>query len=781
MSEIDTQNALLELERMGIIMKPGHLSFPCNTRPSLIARYALKPIIGEESASAIEKQVAAGKFTLAELNKLAEKGEGMTSRAIALTFGTTNAQEIALTFLNTDQYDEHLVRKDALPELANLLYETFEIDPQDGEQPSAYRLRLARYILATDLLATLEGEPPSGLASIHVAKQHHTREACTMLSSIWRLRSDLASGYIDHTMRVEQELGLHVTVFDPKNITRVQTFLTLEKKLQESNAIALQESTTDKLLEQAKSRQSCFWSEHLPEVQATWALIVVSGQVLHEANRIEYALKAPTDARTLFSSYTAKDQPWCLLDTYHRHMERRYHEFHFSFPDGLEQLLARARQRYMEIGSMLAESFLQHYHAEKFRLDGVLRQVEIFDRKVKPHLAEGKVAYVWVDALRYEMAYELAQTLASDADPEMVAALGTVPTITPIGMAALLPNAQCSARVVTVSDSKVTLAINENVIKDRKDRLNFLNAHAGVKVFDAKLDDLLPKPSKKISEGIRHADLVLITSQEIDLLGEENNIALARRTMDEVLRQLKQAFRILGQQGVKTIIFTADHGYLFADELSSDMKIDSPKGAIVDLHRRVWVGRGGEANSAYLRAHLSDFGFESDLDIAVPWGFACFKVKGGADAYFHGGMSPQELIIPVVTLKPKKNPTGATNEISWSLTLSSKKISTRICSIQIAGKSNSLFELVAPKVRIEIRYGKTCLSVPASASYGFNEVTGDVDLKLSKDDSKSIEMNTLTLLITQVLTKATVSIHLIDSVSGVELAKVDNVEMAIVL
>ena len=225
-------------------------------------------------------------------------------------------------------------------------------------------------------------------------------------------------------------------------------------------------------------------------------------------------------------------------------------------------------------------------------------------------------------------------------------------------MASLLPGAQQSASIVSINGGNIALAINGTVIKDRKDRLKFLKSNVEAPVFDTKLDDLLPKPSKKVSEGIRNANLILITSQEIDLLGEGNNIALARWTMDEVLRQLKQAFRILGQQGVKTIIFTADHGYLFADELSSDMKIDSPKGSVADLHRRAWIGQGGETSSAYLRAHLSDFGIASDLDIAVPWGFACFKVKGGADAYFHGGMSPQELIIPVVTLRPKKNPTG---------------------------------------------------------------------------------------------------------------------------
>ena len=68
-------------------------------------------------------------------------------------------------------------------------------------------------------------------------------------------------------------------------------------------------------------------------------------------------------------------------------------------------------------------------------------------------------------------------------------------------------------------------------------------------VFDAKLDDLLPKPSKKVRDGIQGAELVLITSQEIDELCEQDNIAQARRQMDGVLNDLRRGVRVLGDLG----------------------------------------------------------------------------------------------------------------------------------------------------------------------------------------------------------------------------------------
>ena len=286
----------------------------------------------------------------------------------------------------------------------------------------------------------------------------------------------------------------------------------------------------------------------------------------------------------------------------------------------------------------------------------LLRQREVFEKHVKPTLGKEKVAYVWVDALRFEMARELARLLKEDFEVDLQPALAAVPTVTEIGMAALLPGAQGDAKVVTAGAGKLALEISGMVIKDRKDRVAFLKEHAGVEVFDTKLDNLLPKPSKKVREGIADAQLVLVTSQEIDELCEQDNITQARRQMDGVLNDLRRGIRVLVDLGVDRIVLASDHGHLFADELSEDMKIESPGGETVDLHRRVWVGHGGKADEAFLRAPLSALDMQGEFDLATPWTFACFKCKGGARAYFHGGLSPQELLVPVMILSPSANP-----------------------------------------------------------------------------------------------------------------------------
>jgi hypothetical protein len=175
---------------------------------------------------------------------------------------------------------------------------------------------------------------------------------------------------------------------------------------------------------------------------------------------------------------------------------------------------------------------------------------------------------------------------------------------------------------------------------------------------------------------------------------------------------------------------------------------------------------------------------DSDFDIATPWNFAVFKVAGGNLIYFHGGLSPQELIIPVLILTPKtQKVSGPPTGINWTLSTGAKKLTTRFFSVQVMGIGTGLFALEPPKVRIELRSKGKCLSVPVSASYGFEESTGDVMLKLADNDNKKIEPNTVTVMVTldEQAPPKTVSLVLLDATTGAELASLDKIDAAVSL
>src|SRR5205814_4296357 len=136
---------------------------------------------------------------------------------------------------------------------------------------------------------------------------------------------------------------------------------------------------------------------------------------------------------------------------------------------------------------------------------------------------------------------------------------------------------------------------------------------------------------------------------------------------------------------------------------------------------------------------------------------------------------------PVVVMHSKVKTTAPTNGIQWALTPGSGKLTTRFFSVQIAGRQSesSLFGFEPPKVRIELRANKKCVSIPVSASYGFEDATGEVTLKVSDQDSKRLEANTITLMLSDDVPQKTVGVYLLDARTGAELAAPLTVEVVI--
>jgi hypothetical protein len=768
-----THNALVEVEAAGVAVYPGAQPRQLNTRPSVVAKGALRGHLGDRELTSIEKQVEAGKLSLADLDRIgagAEPPRGL----ISLIFGTSSPQEVALGFLSNEQHDEEILKKDAMSELSVLLQAEFELALLEGEPPKDLRHRLARHILATEFLESLQGNIPEQIASVKIATMAASKNACSALARTWRLRRDLRESYVNCASHAAIDLGISRLNLAIDQIRDSETFLEVERALLNQVEEALSQESREDLVEAALRHQSGFWAEQ-PDIQARWSLIAVAGQLLLEADRVEKDIRlSPDSARAVFDSYTSGEKPWLFLDTYYRNMEKRYHNLDQEIGDSLERLIIRAKERYMAAASKMAERFLRLYQRDSFRIAGVLRQVEIFEKIVKPALEEGKTAYIWADALRFEMARELLQIMSSEFHGEITPALAAAPTITEIGMAALLPRSS-SGTIVKVDESKLALEIEGEVIRNRDERVKFLQNKTTSKFFEGSLDKLLPKPSVPISKAIQDADLVLITSREIDDLCERDDPSLAR-TFD-LLSRLQKALRNLSRLGIKKIVVTSDHGYLFGDELGIDMKINPPGGDTADLHRRVWVGRGGASDPAYLRAKVSDFGLGGDLELATPWSFACFNAKSRSMSYFHGGLSPQELIIPVLTLIPKGEKKKAGGNIAWSLDYGGRKLTTRYFSVNVSGKEKqSISDSEPPKIKLEIRDGGTCISKAVSASYGFEDATGVVQMKKA---NWAIEPNTITLSIVKDPSKKIVSLHLLDAATDVELAPSKEIEVAI--
>jgi hypothetical protein len=773
-----THNALIELEAAGVVLRPGQLPPDRNTSPGFVARQALRAVLPDEALTDIERQVVAGQLSLAELDRLAEKGQGLQSGLLATIYGSSLPQDVALALLASDAHDAAVAEKDALGDICALLGLTFGLEAS-FDSVAALRLALSRHVLASEWVSAL-GEIPSAMQSVSLAEAGASKVACVNLVRTWRQRDDLRESYVAHSNRVAGELRVAEFDLSLDLLSRAETFHGLESTLLHKIATALLERPSPCLLEIAAQRQEGFWPRTRPEIRAEWTLLCTCASFLAMADHIEQALKDPDlSATAILSAYTQGDEPWCMLDTHHRHLERQYQQFDLTLSHvDLPRLVARARGRYSRVAGNLAERFVRGYEQAGFELAGAKSQRQVWATYVKPQLASCKTAYFGVDGLRYDMARELLGTLDDKYVVQLVPVLATAPTITEIGMASLLPGAEAGLSLVPAS-GKLGVMVGGKNVRTRDERVSYLAEAAGVTVVAAKIEDLLPVPRPALQQRIREAGLVLVTSQEIDELCETDNVPLARRVMDELLHELRRAFRVLTDLGVQRIVLTADHGYLLGEALESDMKIEAPGGETIVLHRRVWVGRGGMANPAVMRAPLAALSVGTDLEIVIPYGLGGLKTPGGALSYFHGGLSPQELFIPVGILQTRGltgTPGGA---ITWGLRLGGAKITMRLFSATVEGHAETLFDPDPPKVRLELRREGRAISRPFGASYGFEAGTGDVQLRMEAEKPHSLAPAMLAVMLDEGITNGRASLHLLDAISGVELVRLPDIEISI--
>jgi hypothetical protein len=192
-----------------------------------------------------------------------------------------------------------------------------------------------------------------------------------------------------------------------------------------------------------------------------------------------------------------------------------------------------------------------------------------------------------------------------------------------------------------------------------------------------------------------------------------------------VLEMLRNLVARLGQAGVHRIVITADHGFVTLSRgLGPDRAIDPPPGGTGELHRRGWVGKGASTTPSTLRVSLASTGIPSDLDIIVPRGLAVFRA-GGSKQFFHGGLSPQELLIPVIVVDTE--PAPAPKELQVDVTIAGGRITTGAFAASVGFTGNLFTTEITVRV-VAQGPGKGAVARVVSGD-GFDPATGAVTLK----------------------------------------------------
>lgn len=303
---------------------------------------------------------------------------------------------------------------------------------------------------------------------------------------------------------------------------------------------------------------------------------------------------------------------------------------------------------------------------------------DIFKTKIFPLLDKGeKVFLIVIDNFRYDQWKMLAQDIADLFDIEEDMYMSILPTATQYARNAifsgLMPNkiAEMFPDLWVDEDEEEGKNLNEGpLIKTQLDRYRRHNTYSYNKVNDsAGADKFLDKYNE-----IEANDLNVLVINFIDMLSHArteskmvrelaNNESAYRSITQSWLRHsvLSELFKRLSQSDFKVII-TTDHGSIRA---SKPIKIIGDRNTNTNLRYKLGKNLAYNAKEVFVikephKAQLPAPNLSTSYVFAYGDAFFAYPnnynyyVSYYKDTFQHGGISMEEMLIPLITLAPRK-------------------------------------------------------------------------------------------------------------------------------
>ncbi len=722
-------SVLMELEKAGRTWKPELKQLAKNV---LLQKYTLGVV---DEMLPFDRKVS-----YEDLARAAADNSGAEPPSIlkSIFHDSKDHDGLLTAWLVSDARDGEIVNKEATRELTKLVKARLGLDLIADAPLAKLRAITLRYLLAGEFRLDLSCDAPASLDS--VAKPPTKGDESAVREIARRLRVSHADDYAALADRVEEELGLQSATLPPGALGCIDTFRFEERELLRHAGDLISKGKFDEAFSLVADRERSFWLDRDVSRKAQWEATRRMAELGSLAMEVRKAVgKASGDAAAWLEAYVSSNQHgsgWFRLDQAQRRLEAWVANLD---EEPAERPLGVVRRAYEEACHAMAEGFAKALVKSGWTVPGALHQTRIWSEVVadKPK----PVAYLVVDAMRFEMGVELAERLRQISEVSIRAALGALPSITPIGMAALQPGASASFSVVE-HGGRLGASIDNSFLPDLVARKKHAASRVP-KLVDLSLDELLSLQPSKLAKKLDGAQVVVVRSQEIDQAGEAGFIVQARQVMDTMIDNLARAVRKLAAAGIEHAVVTADHGHLFnSNDLDDSMRIDAPGGATLDLHRRCWIGRGGTTPPSCVRVSASALGYASDLEFVFPSTLGVFRA-GGDLAYHHGGMSLQELVIPVLTIRTNATETAKLSTVRIRVSLVPELISNRVFSVGLHAGEPQLKLGGAPlDVRpLLIAEGKQVGAVGLAVDAAFNQKTGCVTIEPGKTATVAFLLN----------------------------------------
>ena len=554
--------------------------------------------------------------------------------------------------------------------------------------------QLATHILLTASTRTMRQEFLAGL-QMFISSAHQSY--CYDFVSDW-IHSEDAKDIYEIAAYIEDELKL------PQRFMKLQVADLVDTEVfpcvNEVILVKLMTEISDHIIDvdtitqTVEKRRTCVWYDGVKNYYEG-ILQVAKMQAFFKEHSAGFHTVEPAN---VWKEYTTE---YYIMDTCYREFHKSYSEslknYHEEISDLFTHVVEKVEGLYVtwflgQLGNNWSDACADNLR-EYGRVLEVPQQTDFYRRQVAA--SDSKVYVIISDAMRYEVAASLAEQLQREtqAKVNLKSMQGIFPTITKFGMAALLPNKALSVEMKSGKTERLAvLADGQSTEAPNRDKLLKAADSASVAL---KYKDIIGMKRADRQALIKGMNVVYIYHDTIDEAGHlESSIFTA---CDTAIEELKNMVRIIANEwGGANIIITSDHGFLYTHSpLTEDDKVDKTTEGDqdVEIGRRYAIMQKG-AQPQYLLP-VKFLGGDTAYDAFAPRESIRIKMKGGGLNFVHGGISLQEMVVPVIEYHFLRNQSKEykrnkskydTKPVEISLLSANRKISNMIFSLNFYQK-----------------------------------------------------------------------------------------------
>lgn len=546
-----------------------------------------------------------------------------------------------------------------------------------GYQPSSEELsgdvafnfgRFMIRLLVTGFCENL-GEIPDWAAS-QILPSASAQASVRALNSRWRDSSryysafDKISGWVSDGLNIREKLkGIAL-----ESLASVATFEAVERQIIVSMAEVIPAANLRELQsfgDVVGQRRDNYWASRHKDDDTRRRYRTIYDAL--EASIRLFQLRRTHDEGFHYPScdalYTAYQSELYQFDMAYRHYHAASQVAHV---DLLKKLDGEVEQCYSywfidNLAKNWGDRVANEHRLEDWRMSDIPLQHQFYKKAVKPLIdttQKKRVMVIISDAFRYEAAVELEQRVNEKrySKATLSSQLGVVPSYTTLGMASLLPHEAMDYK--GDSDDVLIDGVSSQGLTQRN---KILQAHGGMAITAETLRDWSREEGRL---ALKDQHLVYVYHNVVDAIGDVG--ATENRTfqaVNDAINELAELVRKAQMHfNTSTVIVTADHGFLFQQsklEAADRTSLEEKPTDVIKSKKRYVVGQNlPKPKDALYGSTKNTAGTESDTKFWVPKGANRFHFVGGA-RFVHGGIMPQEIVVPVLTVKALRGENAA--------------------------------------------------------------------------------------------------------------------------